>query len=140
MVQAVDRVRPVYNHRRVFVLNDLPLDLTVDHALTWSELRPGKLAHAFARHGVLPLAPADLCRGFPDLWHLENTAKVELGRAGFCSPENRGKTPKYIFIWSLYPVLRGTYRRKGQRGPLSNLRSARTSPTRARCSRAWLAS
>jgi hypothetical protein len=121
MVQAVDRVRPVFNHRRVFVLSDLSLDLTVDHAMTWSGLRPSKLAHAFARYGVLPLAPADLCRGFPDLWHLENTAKVELGRAGFGSPENRVQTPKYISIWSLYPVLRGTYRRKGQRGPLSNL-------------------
>jgi hypothetical protein len=33
MVQAIDRVRPVLNHRRVFVLNHLPLDLTVDHAM-----------------------------------------------------------------------------------------------------------
>ena len=41
MVQAIDRVRPIFNHRKVFVLNNLPLDLTVDRAMTWPELRPG---------------------------------------------------------------------------------------------------
>ena len=58
MVQAIDRVRPIFNHRKVFVLNNLPLDLTVDRAMTWPELRPGKFAKAYARHGVLPLSPA----------------------------------------------------------------------------------
>jgi hypothetical protein len=68
IVQAIDRVRPIFNHRKVFVLNNLPLDLTVDRAMTWSELRPGKFAKAYARHGVLPLSPGDLTRCFPDLW------------------------------------------------------------------------
>ena len=76
IAQAVDRVRPVFNRRRIIVLTNVALDLTVDHALTWPELRPGKFAYAFARHGVLPLSAGDLCRGFPDLWP-ENTAKVE---------------------------------------------------------------
>ena len=44
MVQAIDRVRPVFNRRKIFVLNNLPLDLTVDRALTWPELRPGNFA------------------------------------------------------------------------------------------------
>ena len=70
MVQAIDRVRPIFNRRKVFVLNNLPLDLTVDRTMTWSELRPGKFVRAFARHGVLPLSPSDLTRCFPDLWRI----------------------------------------------------------------------
>ena len=65
MVQAIDRVRPIFNHRKVFVLNNLPLDLTVDRAMTWPELRPSKFANAYARHGVLPLSPGDLTHCFP---------------------------------------------------------------------------
>jgi hypothetical protein len=63
--QAVDRVRPVFNRRRIIVLSNIAVDLTVDHALTWPELRPGKFAYAFALHGVLPLSAGDLCRGSP---------------------------------------------------------------------------
>ena len=65
IAQAIDRVRPVFNRRRIIVLTNVALDLTVDHALTWPELRPGKFAYAFARHGVLPLSAGDLCRAFP---------------------------------------------------------------------------
>ena len=34
IAQAIDRVRPVFNRRRIIVLTNVPLDLTVDHALT----------------------------------------------------------------------------------------------------------
>jgi hypothetical protein len=117
IAQAIDRVRPVFNRRRIIVLTNLALHLTVDHALTWPELRPGKFAHAFARYGVLPLSAGDLCRAFPDLWRLENTAKVELNRAGFSTAENGVQCPNNISIWSLYPISAARYRRKGQRGP-----------------------
>lgn len=96
IVQAIDRVRPVHNRRRIIVLTNIPLDLTVDCTLTWPELRPGKLAYAFARHGVLPMSPKDLCRRFPDLWRLENTAKVELNRAGFYTMEKGVQFPNNI--------------------------------------------
>ena len=81
IVQAIDRVRPVFNRRKLLVLNNLPLDLTVDHAMPWPELRPGKFVHAFARHGVLPLSAGDLSKAFPDLWAFENTAKSDLTRS-----------------------------------------------------------
>jgi hypothetical protein len=119
IAQAVDRVRPVFNRRRIIVLTNIALDLTVDHALTWPELRPGKFAYAFARHGVLPLSAGDLARAFPDLWRLENTAKIELSRAGFYTDQNRVYFPNNISIGGLYPVLTVRYRRKGQRGPLT---------------------
>ena len=132
IAQAVDRVRPVFNRRRILVLTNLALDLTVDHALTWPELRPGKLAFAFARHGVLPLSARDLCRGFPDLWRLENTAKVELHRAGFYTNEKGVHFPNSISIWSLYPILTARYRRMNQRGAAARaLVSAALSDPRA---------
>ena len=92
IVQAIDRVRPMFNRRKVFVLTNLPLDLTVDRALTWPELRPGKFAYAFARHGVLPLsARAILAVVFPTFGRPRSTAKADLSRG---SAENRVTIPK----------------------------------------------
>jgi hypothetical protein len=119
LVQAVDRVRPVFNRRKIFVLNNLPLDLTVDHAMPWPALRPGKFVHAFARHGVLPLSAGDLANAFPDLWRSENTAKSDLTRSG-----ETGCISQISIYLEFAPsfcstVLIATYRRKGQRGPLA---------------------
>jgi hypothetical protein len=116
IVQAVDRVRPVFNRRRIIVLTNLALDLTIDHALTWPELRPGKFAYAFARHGVLPLSAGDLCRAFPDLWPSKNTAKSDLSRSSLI-----GCNPQIIYLFGFCtplhrPPLQATYRRLAQTG------------------------
>jgi len=120
MVQAIDRVRPVFNRRKIFVLNNLPLDLTVDRALTWPEMRPGNFVLAFAREGVLPLSAFDLTRCFPDLWRSEKVAEDALRWLR--------KTPGELQIDLLFGRIRvffgepvkATYRRKGQRGPLAS--------------------
>jgi hypothetical protein len=119
MVQAIDRVRPIFNHRKVFVLNSLPLDLTVDRTLTWSELRPGSFAKAYARFGVLPLSPGDLTRCFPDLWRSESAAReaVKWWR-------KTGGEAQIDILFGGIPLfssgaLKASYRRKGQRGPLA---------------------
>jgi hypothetical protein len=120
MVQASDRVRPIFNHRKVFVLNNLPLDLTVDRAMTWPELRPGKFVQAFSRYGVLPLSAGDLTRCFSDLWGSQAVAEKALERVR--------KTPDKLQIDILFgtcrvffgDLLKGTYRRRGQRGPLAS--------------------
>jgi hypothetical protein len=116
IAQAVDRVRPVFRRRRIIVLTNIALDLTVDHALTWPELRPGQFAYAFARHGVLPLSAGDLCRGFPDLWPAVKDADNALAPL-----RNYLKTPNNISIWGFQVVFPGCrlaiYRRAGQRGP-----------------------
>jgi hypothetical protein len=132
IAQAVDRVRPVFNRRRIVVLTNVALDLTVDHALTWPELRPGKFAYAFAQHGVLPLSAGDLCRGFPSLWPSENTAKSDLSRSGLI-----GCNPQIIILFGVctpldQPPLQAVYRRKGQKGkPARALVSAALSDPRA---------
>jgi hypothetical protein len=120
MVQAIHRVRPVFNRRKIFVLNNLPLDLTVDRAMTWPEMRPGNFVLAFAREGVLPLSAVDLTRCFPDLWRSEKVAEDAL--------RWRRKTPGELQINLLFGKIRAffgeplkaTYRRKGQRGPLAS--------------------
>jgi hypothetical protein len=119
MVQAIDRVRPIFNHRKVFVLNNLPLDLTVDRAMTWPELRPSKFARAYARHGVLPLSPGDLSRCFPDLWKSQAVAKEALRWW-----QKTGGESQIDILFGGIPLfssgaLRASYRRKGQRGPLA---------------------
>jgi hypothetical protein len=119
MVQAIDRVRPVFNRRKVFVLNSLPLDLTVDRTMTWPEMRPGKFVRAFARHGVLPLSPSDLTRCFPDLWKDQKVADNELSWLKK-QPENSKLDILFGRIrLFLGAPLKATYRRKGQRGPLA---------------------
>jgi hypothetical protein len=120
MVQAVDRVRPIFNHRRVFVLNSLPLDLTVDRVMTWLELRPSNFVRAFARFGVLPISIPDLFRLFNDLW----PSRAAVGKA-----LERLKTSDKTQIDTLFgkcrmffpTVRKGTYRRKGAHGPLAGL-------------------
>ena len=141
IAQAVDRVRPVFNRRRIIVLTNVALDLTVDHALTWPELRPGKFAYAFARHGVLPLSAKDLCRGFPDLWRLENTAKVELSRAGFYTNEKGVHSQIDISIWSFVPYFSGRATAARIRGaPPRERWSTSLCPIPARSWKAWSAS
>jgi hypothetical protein len=119
MIQAIDRVRPIFNHRKVFVLNNLPLDLTVDRAMTWPELRPDKFAKAYARHGILPLSPGDLSHCFPDLWKSEAAAKDALRWW-----QKTGGESQIDILFGGIPLfssgaLRASYRRKGQRGPLA---------------------
>ena len=121
MVQAIDRVRPIFNHRKVFVLNSLPLDLTVDRTLTWSELRPGKL-----REGICPVRGAAAFAGRSDPLFsgpVEVRERRERGRE--VVEKNRGRIPNRYIIWRNPPVFFG-----GAEGLLSAQRSARTAGLR----------
>jgi hypothetical protein len=111
IVQAVDRVRPVFNWRRIILLTNLPVDVTVDRVLPWADLRPSRFVQAFARRGVLPLSTRDLTRSFPDLWSSEAAARKDLQRTGL-----RGDKVQIDYtIWGLSP-LNCSYRRRGQSG------------------------
>jgi hypothetical protein len=119
IVQAVDRVRPVFNRRRLFLLCNLALDVTVDRVIPWQALKPGKFAHAFARHGVLPLSAGDLSRAFPDLWATVKEAENAVAYA----TKNTLKSPNNNSIWRIQGIFRdlfqASYRRQGQRGRLA---------------------
>jgi hypothetical protein len=119
IVQAVDRVRPVFNRRRLFLLSNLALDVTVDRVMPWPSLRPGKFVHAFARHGVLPLSAGDLSRAFPDLWRDRKAAEEGLR----CDAKTTGKSQIDILFGKtrlFFPgALKASYRRQNQHGPLA---------------------
>lgn len=128
IVQAVDRVRPVFNRRRVILLTNLPLDITVDRVVPWQDLQPSRFAVAFARHGVLPLSPRDLTEVFPDLWGSAEAAKKDLLR----HPETGDKAQIRTSIWGLSPI-NCSYRRIDQRGPVARalVRADLSQPRRA---------
>jgi hypothetical protein len=118
IIQAIDRVRPVFNRRRIIVLTSLALDITIDKALPWTQLRPGKFTHAFARYGVLPLSAADLARSFPDLWTSRKGAEEALRWAARKLPGETQIDILFGITRVIFPnLLKAAYRRKNQRGP-----------------------
>lgn len=97
VLQAVDRVRAVFNSRTLILLNSLVLPFAIDEEIDAAELlRVG--ARAAGRHlhergmerlrGVLehadavPLVPAEMARIWPGVWESEVAAYRWLGRQG----------------------------------------------------------
>jgi hypothetical protein len=82
--QAIDRLRLVHcpAPKRVLVLSKLPVDIEVDHLLTWKEMTrgPSRIEVAFDLAGgeTLPLIDELLFREMPDLFGSERTAKREI--------------------------------------------------------------
>jgi hypothetical protein len=70
IVQAADRVRPIFNERSIVLLNELALDVTYDRIGTHKELVMGgnRFEQAAARGAAVPLSASELARCFPDLW------------------------------------------------------------------------
>lgn len=75
--QAIDRLRLIHsdNVKRVVVMSNMVLDLTVDEVTTRRELAPDKGGRVIMRHGVLPLSKTDLHRLAPDLFPSVDSAK-----------------------------------------------------------------
>jgi hypothetical protein len=96
VLQTVDRVRPVFEHRVVVVMNHLVLDLTYDRVVSHRDLVAGgdKIDQAWALKHVLPESPADLHEAFPGLFGSVDTAK----RALQASRQKGGKNQIYILF------------------------------------------
>jgi hypothetical protein len=116
IAQAIDRVRPVFNRRRIILLTNLPLDVTVDQVVPWKDLRPARFAIAYARGGVLPLSASELARCFPDLWRTPKAAEHALHRSRLNTPKTQMDTPFGFWGYLLAAPRSAVYRRKGQRG------------------------
>lgn len=77
--QGVGRLRLVHRKETapVFVLNNLPLDLTVDRQVRWRDLvgEGGRLARGLRRTGgVLPLSADWLHAALPEIWKSKSAA------------------------------------------------------------------
>lgn len=86
-LQAIDRLRLIHNSKQkhVWILSNLPLDLTIDQLVTWRELAndgtPMERAfRQYKRRGVMPLSPQLLHHRHPDLFPSENAAKQSVRR------------------------------------------------------------
>jgi hypothetical protein len=119
--QAVDRARLIHNPtpKRVFILNDLVLDITVDEVSSWKELRHGgsRYARAWAATGILPTGAADLHRAHPDLWETVKAA----GRALEKEPIKYPPFPNNGSYLEVGGIFRCSYRRVSQRGKASTV-------------------
>jgi phage/plasmid primase-like uncharacterized protein len=114
IVQAIDRVRPVFNRRRIILLTSIPVDITVDQVRTWRELRHGgSKLDKLAAGGLVPLSAAGLHAVRPDLWGTERSAEEWLRR----SPEAERLKTRTLQIDSFFRecgVLKvGQFRRTG---------------------------
>lgn len=143
--QAIDRLRLVHNQKpkRVIILCNIPIDITVDELLTLDELAetPGragprqKIQLVMDRLGVVPLGHRDLARicstdpfgDFPSVSSLfpsESAAREILKQARNdprAGTENGGQY-QIEYIFGNDPHYRvATYRRDGQRGRKSRV-------------------
>jgi hypothetical protein len=81
IIQSVDRVRAVFNSRRLFILSSVVVDVSVDRVERWGTLRKGgtKLER-LASGGFVPLSAAGMSALRPDLWSSEKAAEHEITR------------------------------------------------------------
>jgi hypothetical protein len=110
VVQAIDRLRPVWNRRQFALLNSLCIDVTYDRIYLHRHLAAGgdPVERAYLATGWVPFTPADL--------HAAHKAIFRTPKAAEYALRNYPINPKENLIWDCGGV---SYRRLGQRGPLA---------------------
>lgn len=110
IVQAADRVRPIFNRRDITLLNNLCVDVTYDAIRTHRELRTGgnPIQAAFTLTGFIARNSADLFLAHPDRFCSERAAQRALQNY----PPNANKEP--LCVGGVV-----SYRTPSQRGPAS---------------------
>lgn len=100
--QALDRLRLIHapQPKFVYLLSNLPLDVTVHQLLSWDALVHGsRVEQAWRRTGggALPLDPEWLAKNYPDLWSSASAAKSDVQR-----DEIKGQVSNNIYIRNLH--------------------------------------
>lgn len=121
-LQAIDRLRLIHNIevKNVFILCNLPLDITVDYLTSFKALVTWKTAieKALMRapHEILPLGSDYLVSRYPDLFTNESMVKNKVGAAGLAqSITNIKKTTNHlVFNGEEYNLI--GFRLEGGRG------------------------
>jgi hypothetical protein len=112
--QAVDRLRLIHNDtpKRVLIISNLVLDLTVDVLRQWREVMPTRLRLVARSADAVPLSTRELARCFPLVWPSGAAARADLRRRGL----NRAESlMEYILGFRPY-LSRAEYRRPGEPG------------------------
>jgi hypothetical protein len=91
-LQVIDRLRLVWAgyQKRVFLLSNLPVEMPVDHLLSFEELMPDKLELELMKTGDLPLTSLGLRNMRPDLGYSKDASdKVyQAGRSKASDPKS----------------------------------------------------
>jgi hypothetical protein len=112
LIQGIDRLRSIWNERRIILMNDLCLDVTYDAIYRHKDLVAGGpvAERVFRETGLLPLSPTEAARAFPVAFRNPKAAERAL--------KNYPHFPNNNPIWNCGVV---SYRRIGQRGPEAKL-------------------
>ena len=67
-------------NKRVYILSNVVLDITVDRVETWREAKAGgtRIARAFAEGGVLPLTDRQAVTAYPHIFKAKSVAYRDL--------------------------------------------------------------
>lgn len=116
MLRAIDRVRPIFNHRRIVILSQVVL-VTVDQVLMWRDRTEGnRLLRVWERGGTLPLSKTDLCKLGDGLFLSVDAAGKALKEALGPLRED-GEAPQIERLIGMDPpFLSARYRRAGTGG------------------------
>ncbi len=119
VLQAGDRVRPIFNRRTLVFANSLALDLTYDRVVTHKELVAGgsRLELVFRDLGVLPLGSRDLHVAYPAPRYLAGFTTKSAADDCLKQQALSGGILQIIFYLRNPPTY--SYRRQGQTGSAS---------------------
>jgi len=118
IVQAVDRIRPIFKDQpiEIILLSPVAVDLTVDQVVPWKDWRKGgtRIERALKQARVVPLSGREAARLLPDIWGDKRSADRDLK-----SDVLLGQTVNRTFYLQNAPIRIGTvatYRAEAEAG------------------------
>jgi hypothetical protein len=122
IVQAVDRIRPIFKDQpiEIILLSPVAVDLTVDQVIAWKDWRRGgtRIERALKQARVIPLSGREAARLLPDIWADKRSADRDLK-----SDVLLGQTVNRTFYLQNAPIRIGTvatYRAEAEPGKRSH--------------------
>ena len=136
IVQAVDRIRPIFKDQpiEVVLLSPVAVDLTVDQVVAWKDWRKGgtRIERALKQARVVPLSSREAASLLPDIWKGEKTARDDLAAAGLLRQNLNRES--YLQFDAIRIGVVATYRAEAEPGKRSHEHKALIAapPDRAR--------
>jgi len=122
IVQAVDRIRPIFKDQpiEITLLSPVAVDLTVDQVIPWKDWRKGgtRIERALKQVRVIPLSGREAARLLPDIWPAKDAARRDFEEAGLLA-----QTVNRTFYLQNAPIRIGvvaTYRAEAEPGKRSH--------------------
>lgn len=118
IVQAVDRIRPIFKDQpiEIILLSPVAVDLTVDQVIAWKDYRKGgtRIERALKQACVIPLSGREAARLLPAIWGAKDTARRDFEAAGLLAQTVNRKT--YLENAPIRIGVVATYRAEAEAG------------------------